>query len=84
MSIAIGASLLRSFAQHKGDVCIHRMLRSQSFVKNADADLHKREEKATAALSALMPRNQRHLTSAEAQAFYDRLLEDSQNRTRNR
>ena len=65
-------------------MCTHRMLRSQSFVKNADTDIHKREEKAAAALSALMPRNQRQLTPAEAQAFYDRLLEDSQHRTRNR
>ena len=61
-----------------------RMLRSQSFVRSADADLQRREERAAAALSALGPKQQRQLSPAEAQAFYDRLLEDSEHRLHNR
>ena len=61
-----------------------RMLRSQSFVKSADADLHRREERAAAALSALGPKQPRQLSPAEAQAFYGRLLEDSEHRLHNR
>ena len=61
-----------------------RMLRSQSFVRSAEADLQRREERAAAALSALGPKQQRHLSPAEAQAFYDRLLEDSEHRLHNR
>ena len=61
-----------------------RTLRSQSFVRDAEADMQRREGKAAAALSALNTRPRRQLTPAEAQAFYDRLLEDSEHRIRNR
>lgn len=60
------------------------MLRSQSFVRNAEVDIQKRDEKADAALSALGPQQHRQLTPAEAQAFYDRLIEDSEHRRHNR
>jgi hypothetical protein len=60
------------------------MLRCQSFVRSAEADLQKREEKAAATLSALQPKALRQLTPAEAQAFYDRLIEDSEHRRLNR
>ena len=46
--------------------------------------MQRREGKAAAALSALDTRPRRQLTPAEAQAFYDRLLEDSEHRIRNR
>ena len=63
---------------------MRRTLRSQSFVRDAEADMQRREGKAAAALSALDTRPRRQLTPAEAQAFYDRLLEDSEHRLRNR
>ena len=59
---------------------MRRTLRSQSFVRDAEADMQRREGKAAAALSALDTRPRRQLTPAEAQAFYDRLLEDSEHR----
>ena len=64
--------------------CARRMLRLQSFVRSAETDLQRREERAAAALSALGPKQQRQLSTEEAQAFYDRLLEDSEHRLRNR
>ena len=63
---------------------MRRTLRAQSFVRDAEADMQRREGKAAAALSALDTRPRRQLTPAEAQAFYDRLLEDSEHRIRNR
>ena len=53
-------------------------------MRNAEADLEKRNEKAAAALSALQPQAPRQLTPAEAHAFYDRLIEDSEHRRLNR
>ena len=68
------------------DRCMHmrRTLCAQSFVWDAEADMQRHEGKAAAALSALDTRPRRQLTPAAAQAFYDRLLEDSEHRIRNR
>ena len=63
---------------------MRRTLRSQSFVRDAEADMQRREGKAAAALLALDTRPRRQLAPAEAQAFYNRLLEDSEHRIRNR
>lgn len=63
-------------------VCF-RTLRSQQFVRSTELDKRKREEKAQAALQALEPKH-KHLSAAEADAFFNRLLEESERRARNR
>ncbi len=62
---------------------MRRVLRSQRFVRATEADARRREEHSAAALAALEPRH-KQLSPAEAEAFYARLLEDSERRARNR
>jgi hypothetical protein len=60
-----------------------RTLRSQQFVRFTELDKRRREEKAAAALLALQPKP-KQISTAEADAFYTRLLADGERRTRNR
>ncbi len=60
-----------------------RVLRSQRFVRDTEADARRREQQSAAALAALEPRH-KQLSPTEANAFYARLLEDSERRARNR
>lgn len=60
-----------------------RAVRSQRFVRDTEADVRAREQRSAAALAALEP-VRKHLTAAEADAFYGRLVEDSERRVLNR
>lgn len=52
-------------------------------MRNTELDRRRREERAAAALAALEPQHKR-LSATEADAFYGRLVEDSERRARNR
>ena len=67
-----------------GFPCAHRALRAQRFVRWTEADLRAREDKAAAALAALPTPVRVQLSAAQADSFYERLVEDSERRTRNR
>jgi hypothetical protein len=61
-----------------------RAVRAQRFLRHTRADARMREEKAAAALAALEAPARRQLTAAQADAFYARLLKDTERRIHKR
>ena len=64
-------------------VRFHRAINSQRFLEFTREDLRKREEKHQQALKALEP-HRKQLTKQDADKFFDRLMDDTEKRKKNR
>ena len=62
---------------------LHRAINSQRFLEFTREDLRKREEKHEQAMKALEP-HRKQLSKQDADKFFDRLMDDTEKRKKNR